>query len=455
MDLTGKNQKKGKPNLFSDIVERRRHEGDFHGVWKPQSRSTEGSGYMIRRYKALGMLLVCAVAVFAIMLSLRHSGPSQPAAYLPGDPDGGKSKPVAPGKPPASPGGLIGGAPHGPEPAGSLEAVGEPGAKEPDGAGEPSGADAGPGTTPAVADGGSDAGAADAGGQDIVRDGGQFVFRPVLREFKPLPELDLGFVEDYTWDDIKQPSESSEIKKEAGVVAHVFRYLRTHGDDLRLRADPDMTHGDMMRQPAECRGKAISLRVKVVKKYMNFGWPKNDSGVQDTAMLFCYPVSAIHGRAIFVVLVPQPLDDFREEEIYDLTGVFWKRYPYVNSSNLWQWQPLILTMHMTPAPPSEQVSRKATVGIIAAAVLLIIGMLFLVRGETREGQAKRAERIERRRRQQHKPVSTRRSGPAPLQPAGDPHDDADARPPAEPPAPPQPPADGDRPDDFQVKNLDD
>jgi hypothetical protein len=272
--------------------------------------------------------------------------------------------------------------------------------------------------------------------QEIVRGEGSFVFRPAEPGFTPLQELDRTFLENYAWDDIKWPDEANNIKKESNIVEHIFRFIRTHKTDLRLRADPQLRHADMLKEPAVHRGKVISARVIVIKKYMNFGWPQNESGVRDTTMLFCHPIHESFGRTIFVVLVPQPAGDFKEEELYDLTGVFMKRYPYVNAKNEWQWQPLILTMDMVPAPPPAAMSRNVTISILVVAAVLIIGLLFLVRGETREGETKRAARIERRRRQQQLPPSGRPGGQPPLMPAGDPHE-----------PPPPPPTDDKKPDD--------
>jgi hypothetical protein len=267
-------------------------------------------------------------------------------------------------------------------------------------------------------------------GREVVRGDDRVVFRPVLPEFKPLPELDLRFVEDHTQDDTDWPDETNEVKKEAEVVEHLFRFIRTHGADLRLRADPKLRCEEMLKEPAVHRGKVIRTCVTVTEKHGTFDWPKNDSGVQDVTMLFCRPTDATFGRGLIVVLTSQPPEDFKEEEFYDLTGVFWKRYAGIDGRCDGR-QPLILTMQMTPAPLPAAVSHQATMGIIVAAAVLIVGLLFLVRGETREGQAKRAARIERRRRQQR--LLPRAGGLAPLQPAGDPHE-----PPIPPSAPPAP-----------------
>jgi len=380
MDLMGRGLHKGKPNLFAEIIERRKHEGDFHGIWRPAPRSETGPVSWARRGLVLLMLVIGAGIVFSLIISL-WPGPRPEAPDMPRNPAVPGPAPKIPGTPPPPSKGLL--AEESPSEASGLKT---PGAPPP---GEPK-----PGHPPP-------AGGEAAMGQEIVRADGKFVFRQMLPDFKPLEKLDLNFLEERTWDDTGRPEESNQIKKEPEAVEHIFRYLRTHGADLQALAQPRLTHSDMLREPESCRGKVANLRVLVVKKHMNLGWPKNDSGVQDTSMIFCYPADASGGQgAIYVVLVPQPAGDFAEGEIYNLTGVFWKRYPYVNSKNMWQWQPLILTMQMKAAPAPPHISQKVTVGIIIAAAVLIIGLLFLVRGETREGQEKRAGRIERRRRLQ-------------------------------------------------------
>jgi hypothetical protein len=423
MDLSRKNLHKGQPNLFADIIERRKDEGDVHGLWR-STKSTDAASQWRRRGLLLFTLIIGTAMVFSLVI-MPKKAKRQPASDLPGERVAGAPPPAVPGKPPPTRRPL------------DTEAV--PGAKPVD---TTAGSPAPPEKTAAKPERPAPAPGEPAAEGEIVRPDGAFVFRPVLPEFKPLPNLDLRFVDDHTWDDIKWPDEATEIKKEAEVIDHIYRFIRTHGADLRLRADPNLTHGEMLKEPAIHRGKVVSTRVIVVKKYMNFGWPKNDSGVQDTTMLFCHPIHESFGRTIFVVLVPQPSGNFKEEELYDLTGVFWKRYAYVNAENKWQWQPLILTMEMTPAPPPAAMSRKVTVWIIVVAAVLIIGLLFLVRGETREGEAKRAARIERRRRQQQQPPSARSDGLAPLQPAGDPHE-----PPADSPPPPPPAAEDRKADD--------
>jgi len=419
MDLSRKGLHKGRPNLFADVIDRCKHEGDFQGAWRMSSnKNQEGQSSWLRRGMLFFTVAVAAVLVVAMVVMFQKTKNEPQSPHLPISRPIGAPPPTVPGTPPPPWKGSLAAdpVPPGVRTAGADE-TGPDAAKPADGAEAPAGPDA---ANPPKRPTASGAPAEKAVVREIERDGGRFVFRPMLPEFKPLQDLDPNYIEDHSWDDIRWPDEANDIKKETEAVEHIFRFIRTHGADLSRRATPGVLHGDLLKEPESHRGQVIHTRVLVVKKYMNFGWPKNDSGVQDTTMLFCYPTNVSFGRAIYVVLAAQPPEDFKEEELYDLTGVFWKRYPYVNGKNEWQWHPLVLTARMTPAPVSSQTSHQLAIWIVVVAAVLIIGMLFLVRGETREGQAKRAARIERRRRGQKLPL--RHDGLAPLQPAGDPHE---------------------------------
>lgn len=371
--------KGGKPNMLAEVLERRKNEGDYRFFARPV---TAGGGRQLSRLGLLvhiGVALAVAAALLVVLMfpwtgRRRDTNLPAPAAAAPAAPEpaAGNSEPEAP------------------------EAH-EPAAEEPDTLpeegkpAEPRPA-APPGTGPGAAEEPAESSPA---------------FIPVEDVFTPLPKMSRDIL-DLTMDDYRTVSNldmarvANNIGEEANVIAHVYRFLRSHTPaELAAMADPTLTQRDMLRDPDTNRGKVITLRVELVRKYMTFNWPKNPSGVRSTTMLFCYSVTAEHGRSIFVVLVPKPLESLREGGLYELTGVFMKRYPYRvepgSDEQGWRWQPLILTMDLTPCPPPEFLSRRVSVAIVVVGALLLIALLFLVRGETRESVEKRHGRMERQR----------------------------------------------------------
>jgi hypothetical protein len=450
MDLSGGAlKKKGKGNIFAEIIERRRHEGDVAGFWRTKSLAEPTSGSWASRCLRAMVLLVALGAVFVMVILPRLFPNRSPAApYLPRD--SGVTAPAvkAPVNPKmqealerlkkeGAPTGTAG--PARPAAAGEAPSPGESG--EPPIAPPPP-----PPPPPAPKPRPQPPPAGDASGVPAgAATGGARPFRPPEPEFKQLAALDREVL-DKAWDDIQYPEMGSDIKAEGEVVAHIYRFLRTHGADLARLADPRLTHGEMMREPDANRGKVVSTRVQLIKKYNVQGWPRNDSGVLDTSMLFCFETAPHRGRGIYVVLVAEPLENYREEDLYYLTGVFMKRYAYINSSNVWQWQPLILAMKLTPAELPAATSQHVTMAIVILAAVGVIVLLFMVRGETREGQEKRAIRIERRRAAREQLKQQLGAGavrpPEPSAPPGPPPAGPGADPPADPQGPGEKPPGG-------------
>jgi hypothetical protein len=146
----------------------------------------------------------------------------------------------------------------------------------------------------------------------------------------------------------------------------------------------------------------MSMRAVLLRKYKIYGWEaeegrKLESGIRDTTMLFVRNATPGKNPYIFVILVSEPPWKFVEREIYEFTGVFMKRFPYKRKDNLWETHPLLVTKDLRPAEVTRKDSWHVTVAIVVVAVLAMIVLYFAVRGETRESEEKRKERIERRR----------------------------------------------------------
>ncbi len=351
IDFTGGAlKKKRKQNIFADVVERRKDEGNYLKMFLPGRSRGEPTGKLkwIRVVLLALVLVLGAVMIYLMLFTPRVPGPG--ARSLPRD------------------GGPVGVRPAKAGPSGKTE------------------------TSPPVK--------RDPTVREIV-DRGTVKFHPPRPKFKPLTELDPDVLAD-AWDTdmvLKNtPWVAHNIKAEHEIVAHIYRFLRTHpAEVLSARADPKLTHRDMMTDQDHYRGRVVNMRVMVLRKYKIYGWPESDSGVPDTTMLFVRNATPGRNPYIFVVLVAQPPGRFRERDLYQFTGVFMKRFPYQRKDNKWETHPLLLTMKMEPAAVTTQDSIHVTVAVVIVAVVLMIVLYFAVRGETRESAEKRSERLERRR----------------------------------------------------------
>jgi hypothetical protein len=358
VDFTGGALKKSKKaNLFDDVIARRKDEGNYARLFLPIRSNEKDSRIKWMRLGMLGLTVVFATGMVLMMVLTRTPDGSEAISHQ--AVDGGKGKTGKTGK-----AGTAGGAT----------------------------AESGSPVLKAV---------------PSARGRGQIPYRPPLPEFKPLEKLDadrLGNVWDSDRDLRVTPWIAHNIKGEHEIVDYIYRYLRTHTpEELAAKADPTLNHRDMMTSPGYHRGKVISMRVVVLRIFKIYGWydskDKNakvpESGVLDTTMLFVRSADR-RGTHIFVVLVAESPDEFRERDVYDLTGCFMKRFPYERKDNKWEAHPLLLTMKMYPAKVSPGDSVNLTVAIVLVAVIAMIVLYFAVRGETRESEEKRKERLERR-----------------------------------------------------------
>ncbi len=344
VDFTGGAlKKKRKENIFAEVVERRKDEGNYLKMFLPGGKSR---GALSGKLKWLRMAVLAVIVVFgALMVYVVLATPRVAGREDIGLPSGNG----------------LGGTRSGT--AGETE------------------------TSPPVKI------------PEIIGRGG-VKFRPILPKFKPLPEMAPDVLAD-AWDtDVllrKTPWVGFDIKGEHEIVTHIYRFLRTHPPQvLAGRADPKLTHGDMMKSPDFHRGKLINMRAMVLRKFKIYGWPLSDSGVPDTTLLFVRDAGVKRSPYIFVVLVAESPDKFEERELYEFTGVFMKRFPYKRKDNNWEVHPLLLTLSMKPAGVTTQDSVHLTVAIVVVALIGMIVLFFAVRGETRESEEKRAERLGRR-----------------------------------------------------------
>lgn len=357
IDFTGgATKRKGKENIFDDVIARRKDEGNYLAVFLPFNRRSAGnSPYRWLRLAMAGLTVVVGMGML-LMFHLLPRGRGAEAGSLPYEKGGGKVPRALGGERP----------------------------------------------------GRAESGAPRRAPVKTVVDRGKTPFRPPLPSFEPLRAMNIETL-DEVWDDDRvlrnTPWIANNIKAENLVVDHIYRYLRTYTqEELAAKSDADLGHRDMMTSPGYYRGKVITMRAVVLRVYKIFGWhdPRDKdgkipkSGVLDTTMLFVRSADR-RSTHIYVVLVPERPGKFRERDVYEFTGVFMKRYPYLRKDNKWETHPLMLTMAMRPAKVTSQDSFHLTVAIVAVAVIAMIVLYFAVRGETRESEEKRNERLERRR----------------------------------------------------------
>ena len=373
IDFTGGAvKKKSRRNIFADVVERRKDEGNFLKVFLPGGKKAPWHnsrlvwvGWALRgALVLLGTVLLVMVIFFKE--DTRRQDPDVPAVSgksgfitrreVRDQPlEGAEPTPAAETEPPLTP-----------EP---VKPAGDPSAFE-----------------------------------SVVRNG--IRYRPPLPDFKQLQQMDPEIL-DGVWDSqtviTKTPWIANNLKAEHEVVDHIYRYLRSHtSEELAARADPELGHTDMMVSPGFHRGKIVNMRAKVLRVFHVLGWEvedgkRNASGVMDTTMLFVRDATPRRNPYIFVVLVAQPPWEFKEQGVYEFTAVFMKRYPYKRKDNKWETHPLLVAMKMEPAEVSKKDSVLLTAAIVFVALVAMIVLYFAVRGETRDSEEKRRERLERRR----------------------------------------------------------
>ncbi len=345
--------RKAKKNIFDDVIARRQDEGNYLRTFFPVRRNEMDSKVKWVRLATLALTVVFGGGMLYLVLSTgRIEGPE--GASHPGG--------VGGARPVAAPGRAESGAPTG-------------------------------NVKPKVRK---------------IRDRGATVYRPPLPEFTPLKKLDPEIL-DEVWDDDRvlrnTPWIAHNIKGEDRVVDHVYRFLRTHTpEELKAKADPSLSHRDMMTNPEFYRGKVVNMRAVILRVYKIYGWYDKDdkdskvpqSGVLDTTMLFVRSADR-RGTHIYVLLVAEPSRNFRERDIVEFAGVFMKRFPYRRKDNKWETHPLLLGMKAPIAKVTPQDSLHLTVAIVLVAVIAMIVLYFTVRGETRESEDKRKERLDRRR----------------------------------------------------------
>lgn len=413
MNLIGSGFKK-KPNLLGEVVERRKNEGDFTGFRMsfgrpggPFSWAQENAQLV---FVCLTALVVAAVIAWLVLGKGFFRDATKPTQ------DASLPRPKGSAAPAAKP-----------EPKGYInpqdgkfKAFEKPAAA----AAAPAAADSPAKEAPPPAPPPAEAGEAGPSAAE-----GPTAFRPMEPRFKALDKIDPAAFEG-VWDHdaiLNDPQLANNIKEpgEAAAVFELFRFLRSQTpEELAAKVDNSVSHDDLLRTPDAYRGRVLSVRLQLKRKGMVYGWPQNDSGVRDATMLYGYGLTARGGSGFFVVLAPQPPEDFQEDSEYFCTAVFLKRYPYLCQDDVWRWQPLLLTLDLRREAVSESTSKGL---IYAAGIVVAIGivlLLLMVRGETRESQEKRRERMERRR------LSRERFNQPPPPP------------PPPPPSPPAPPTGG-------------
>jgi hypothetical protein len=371
IDFTGGAlKKKSRKNIFADVVERRRDEGNFMRVFFPTGKKAP---WQDSKFAWLGRALRGAVvglgALLLFMVIFFNEGDR------PQDPDvpavTGNSRVVKRREVRDQP----------------LDGAGAEPAAEP-------AAETAPPVTPAGEDSPFPA---------VVRNGVKY--RPPLPGFKQVKELNAETL-DGVWDSqtviTKTPWIANNLKAEHEVVDHIYCFLRTHTpEELALRADPELGHTDMMVSPGFHRGKVVNMRAKVLRVFEVLGWEvedgkRNASGIMDTTMLFVRDATPGRNPYIFVILVAQPPWEFKEHGVYEFTAVFMKRYPYKRKDNKWETHPLLVAMELKAAEVSQKDSLLLTAAIVFVALVAMIILYFAVRGETRDSEEKRRERLERR-----------------------------------------------------------
>ncbi len=242
------------------------------------------------------------------------------------------------------------------------------------------------------------------------------IFHLPLPEFLPLKKLDPEIL-DYAMDslrDITNPRylpEASNIKGERASIDHAYRFLRSYSEQaLRKMADSNVRNSDFLRMPASWRGTLVNRRIVVLRVGTIFGWlnghSKMESGIPDTTLLFVRNATQNQNPDIFLVLVPQPPWKFKERDVFDLTALFLKRTPFKDKTRSWQVRPLMATMQLTPATIGKADAQNVSMVIVAVVVIGAIVLFFSVRGDTREREDSRRQRIERRKKVRQRSMKT-------------------------------------------------
>jgi hypothetical protein len=250
----------------------------------------------------------------------------------------------------------------------------------------------------------------------IIRGPRGLIFHLPLPEFLPLKKLDPEIL-DYAMDslrDITNPRylpEASNIKGERVSIDHAYRFLRSHSEQaLRKMANVNVRNSDFLRMPASWRGTLVNRRIVVLRIGTIFGWlsghSKMESGIPDTTLLFVRNATQNQNPDIFLVLVPQPPWKFKERDVFDLTAMFLKRTPFKDKTRSWQVRPLMATMQLKPATIGKADAQNVSLVIVAVVVIGAIVLFFAVRGDTREREDSRRGRIERRKKVRQRSIKT-------------------------------------------------
>jgi hypothetical protein len=179
--------------------------------------------------------------------------------------------------------------------------------------------------------------------------------RSLETAFTPLQKIKPEVLEAVS-DDAQSPEVANDLKAEAEfkAIVHLYRFLRSHTPvELAAMAEAQASHADLLRNSEHYRGKVVRLRVQTRGKPTAFAWPENEAGVRETSMVLCRGADPKGGAGEYAILVARPVDSVEDAALYDVTGVFLKRYPTLSKDNVWKWQPLLLALDISPAAPPQ------------------------------------------------------------------------------------------------------
>ena len=218
--------------------------------------------------------------------------------------------------------------------------------------------------------------------------------------------LDRWLLENESWawdpDDMNRADAqtANDLAGDAKAVLHIYRYMRTLGDERLARAaQEEPSYARLLNLPRQTRGRIYRAECGLIRSHTTMRFTKRpdhvDSGVQEVEFLFLSAKDSPGG--IYLVCVPRATR-FRQGDFLSVTGVFLRRWPYQKPNGKWRWIPWVV------ASKVEKIKLRGTKGWGAFIFVLLglggvgaIALFFAARREWRELTASR-DRLHSRRR---------------------------------------------------------
>lgn len=170
------------------------------------------------------------------------------------------------------------------------------------------------------------------------------------------------------------------VAKEANAFFHLLRLL-SETDEATIKKSPAerVTYLQLWQQSAEYRGRLVTMRGRARGVQVKRA-PPNDDGLQQYYEVWLQHESgnnASNPIAIYCLELPQgfPVKESMDEQV-ELTGLYYRRWWYLDSKDKPRRAPLILakTLDWTPAPPviDEPLNLPLLFALIASAAVVAV-----------------------------------------------------------------------------------